>query len=96
MIQMGDFQYSFQNFDKSKHVRAALREKSISHKHAREVAIALKGMSIERARVFLEDVIARKIAVPYRRYKNEVAHRSNIRDGYCSGRFPQKTAKEEY
>jgi large subunit ribosomal protein L22 len=64
---MGDFQYSFQNFDRSKHVRAALREKSISHKHAREVAIALKGMSIERARVFLEDVIARKIAVPYRR-----------------------------
>jgi large subunit ribosomal protein L22 len=94
VIQMGDFQYSFQNFDRSKHVRAALREKSISHKHAREVAIALKGMSIERARVFLEDVIAKKIAVPYRRYNNEVAHRSNIRDGYCSGRFPQKTAKE--
>jgi large subunit ribosomal protein L22 len=73
---MGDFQYSFQNFDRSKHVRAALREKSISHKHAREVAVAIK------------------IAVPYRRYKNEVAHRSNIRDGYCAGRFPQKTAKE--
>lgn len=91
---MGDFKYSFQNFDMSKHVRAAIREKSISHKHAREVANALKGMSIERARVFLEDVVARKIAVPYRRYNNEVAHRSNIRDGFCSGRFPRKAAKE--
>jgi large subunit ribosomal protein L22 len=91
---MGDFRYSFQNFDRAKHVRAALREKSISHKHAREVAIALKGMSIERARVFLEDVVARNIAVPYRRYNNEVAHRSNIRDGFCSGRYPRKTAKE--
>lgn len=94
MIKMGDFKYSFQNFDMSKHVRAAIREKSISHKHAREVANALKGMSIERARVFLEDVVARKIAVPYRRYNNEVAHRSNIRDGFCSGRFPRKAAKE--
>ena len=94
MIKMGDFKYSFQNFDTSKHVRAAIREKSISHKHAREVANALKGLSIERARVFLEDVVARKIAVPYRRYNNEVAHRSNIRDGFCSGRFPQKAAKE--
>src|SRR3954468_10487636 len=91
---MGDFQYSFQNFDRSKHVRAALREKSISHKHAREVAVAIKGMSIERARVFLEDVIARKIAVPYRRYHNEVAHRSNIRDGFCSGRYPNKATSE--
>lgn len=91
---MGDFKYSFQNFDMSKHVRAAIREKSISHKHAREVANALKGMPIERARVFLEDVVARKIAVPYRRYNNEVAHRSNIRDGFCSGRFPRKAAKE--
>ena len=37
------------NFDKTKHVRySALREKDISHKHAREVAIAIKGMSIEK------------------------------------------------
>jgi large subunit ribosomal protein L22 len=94
VIKMGDFRYSFESFDRSKHVRAALREKSISHKHAREIAIAVKGMSIERARVFLEDVIARRIAVPFRRYKNEVAHRSNIRDGFCAGRYPQKTARE--
>jgi len=32
--------------------------------------------------------------VPYRRYHNEVAHRSNIRDGFSAGRFPQKAAKE--
>lgn len=66
----------------------------MSHKHAREIAIALRGMSIERTRVFLEDVIARKIAVPFRRHNNEVAHRSNIQDGFFAGRFPQKTAKE--
>src|SRR5215831_21153503 len=91
---MTTFKYAFQNFDKSKHVRAALREKSISHKHSRELAVAIKGMSIDKAREFLESVVSKKIALPYRRYNNEVAHRSNIRDGFSAGRFPQKTAKE--
>ncbi|MFL6441606.1 MAG: 50S ribosomal protein L22 [Nitrososphaeraceae archaeon] len=91
---MPNYSYAFQNFDKTRHVRAALREKDISHKHAREIALAIKGMSIEKARGFLENVIAKQIAVPYRRHNNEVAHRSNIRDGFFSGRFPKKAAGE--
>ena len=91
---MPTYSYAFQNFDKTKHVRAALREKDISHKHARGIALAIKGMSIEKAREFLENVIAKRIAVPFRRYNNEVAHRSNIRDGFFSGRFPKKAAGE--
>ena len=94
MISMPQFGYAFQNYDKSKHVRAAIREKDISHKHSREIALAIKGKSIEKAREFLENVIARKEAVPYRRYNNEVAHRSNIRDGFSAGRFPEKAAGE--
>ena len=70
-----------------------LREKDVSHKHAREVAIAIKGLSIEKARIFLENIIDKKIALPYRRYNNEVAHRSNIRDGFFAGRYPQKADK---
>ena len=91
---MPNYSYAFQTFDKSKHVRAPIREKDISHKHAREVALSINGMSIEKAREFLENVITRKIAVPYRRYNNEVGHRSNIRDGFFAGRYPEKTAKE--
>jgi large subunit ribosomal protein L22 len=75
-------------------VRAALRETDISHKHAREIGLAIKGMSLERARNVLDQVIEKKVAVPYRRYHNEVAHRSNIRDGFSSGRFPNKASKE--
>ena len=93
-MDMPDFSYAFQNFDKARHVRAAVREKSISHKHSREIALAIKGLSIEKAREFLENVVAKKIAVPYRRYNNEVAHRSNIRDGFSAGRYPQKAAHE--
>jgi large subunit ribosomal protein L22 len=94
VITMPHFGYAFQSYDKTRHVRASIREKDISHKHAREVSVAIKGLSIEKAREFLENVIARKEAVPYRRYKNEVAHRSNIRTGFSAGRFPKKAASE--
>jgi large subunit ribosomal protein L22 len=91
---MPHYSYAFKSFDKEKHVRASLREIDISHKHSREIALAIKGQSIEKARDFLERVIEKKEAVPYRRHNNEVAHRSNIRDGFSAGRFPQKAAKQ--
>jgi large subunit ribosomal protein L22 len=94
VINMPQFGYAFQNYDKTRHVRASIREKDISHKHAREIAVAIKGRSIEKARELLENVISRKEAIPYRRYNNEVAHRSNIRDGFFAGRFPKKAASE--
>ena len=92
MIIMGRFKYAFQNYDATRHVRASLREKDISHKHAREVAVAIKGMSIEKARDFLQAVINKDRAVAFRRFKNQVGHRSD--PGMMSGRYPQKTAKE--
>ena len=92
MIIMGRFDYAFQNYDATRHVRSSLREKDISHKHAREVAVSIKGLTIEKARDFLQDVINKKRAVAFRRYKNQVAHRAD--PGMMSGRYPQKTAKE--
>ncbi len=92
MIIMGRFKYAFQNYDTTRHVRASLREKDISHKHAREVAVAVKGLSIEKARDFLQAVINKERAVAFRRFKNQVGHKSD--PGMMSGRYPQKTAKE--
>ncbi len=92
MIIMGRFKYAFQNYDATRHVRASLREKDISHKHAREVAVAVKGLSIEKARDFLQAVINKERAVAFRRFKNQVGHKSD--PGMMSGRYPQKTAKE--
>src|SRR5215217_1163719 len=51
---MPNYSYAYQNFDKSRQVRSALREKDISHKHAREIALALTNLSIEKARDYLE------------------------------------------
>ena len=86
------FKYAFQNYDRTRHVRSSLREKTISHKHAREIAVKIKGMSIETARNYLQDVIRLKRAVPFRRYHNEVGHKSDT--GVMSGRYPQKAANE--
>lgn len=92
MIVMGRFKYAFQNYDVTKHVRSSLREKDISHKHAREVAVAIKGLSIERARDYLQAVIIKERAIAYRRFNNQVGHRTD--PGMMSGRYPQKTVKE--
>ena len=92
MIDMGQFGYAFQNYDATRHVRASLREKQISHKHAREIAVKIKGMSIEKARDYLQAVINKERAVPFKRYKEQVGHRSD--PGVMSGRYPQKSANE--
>ncbi|SHO46879.1 50S ribosomal protein L22P [Nitrosotalea sinensis] len=91
MIHM-HFSYAFQNYDKTRHVRAALREKTISHKHAREIAHTIKGKSIESARIYLQSVVGLERAVPFKRYHNEVGHKSD--SGVMSGRYPQKAASE--
>lgn len=92
MIDMSDYKYAFQNYDKTRHVRASLRETQISHKHAREVAVAIKGMKIDKARDFLQDVAHLRRAVPFRRYKEQVGHKSD--PSIMSGRYPKKTAIE--
>ncbi len=92
MIIMSRFKYAFQNYDATRHVRSSLREKDISHKHAREVAVAIKGLSIDKARDYLMAVINKERAISFGRFKNQVGHKSD--PGMMSGRYPQKTAKE--
>jgi len=66
------------------------KELPVSRKHAHEISSAIKGMKVDAAREFLEDVSALKRAVPYKRYTENVPHRK----GMCTGRYPQKAAKE--
>ncbi|MCE8427151.1 MAG: 50S ribosomal protein L22 [Candidatus Methanoperedens sp.] len=66
------------------------KELHISKKHAHEISTAITGMKVEVARKFLEEVIELKRAVPYKRFVRSVPHRR----GMCTGRYPQKAAKE--
>ena len=92
MIKLGRYGYAFQNYDSTKHVSASMREKKISHKHAREVSVAIQGLTVDKARDYLQSVIEHKRSIPFRRFKNQVGHRTD--PGVMSGRYPQKTVKE--
>ncbi|MDD5473462.1 MAG: 50S ribosomal protein L22 [Candidatus Methanoperedens sp.] len=70
--------------------KAMGKELHISKKHAHEIASTLTGMKLNAARGFLENVVELKQAVPYKRYTRNVPHRK----GMCTGRYPQKAAKE--
>ena len=70
--------------------KAIGKELHISKKHAHEISSAIKGMKVNIARGFLENVVVLKQAVPYKRYTRNVPHRR----GMCTGRYPQKAAKE--
>jgi len=69
--------------------RAYGRELPISWKKAVEVARALRGKKVENAITYLENVIALKQAVPFRRYNRWVAHKS----GLGPARYPVKAAQ---
>lgn len=69
--------------------RARSIELPVSPKKTYEVLNALRGMPLDRARALLEDVIAERRAIPFRRYNQETAHHR----GTGPGRFPKKIAR---
>jgi len=69
--------------------RSMGRELPISPKVSREIAAALRGMEISEAKTYLEKVIAKEVAVPYRRFNKELPHRKGI----AAGRYPIKASK---
>ncbi len=89
---MARFGYSIIKLDPDKTAKASGRELDISHKHAREVCKAIKGMLLDEAKTYLEDVIAMKRSVPFRRFKKKVGHRNDLQ-GFATGRYPVKAAK---
>ena len=90
---MARFAYSIQGLDPDKTVKASIREADISFKHTREIAINIKGMLLERAKLYLEEVIAMKRSVPFKRYNKKIGHRSDLK-GWDTGRYPVKAARE--
>jgi large subunit ribosomal protein L22 len=74
-----------------KTAKASGRELKVSHKAAREVAKALKGMDLVQAKDFLRDVIAKNKPVPYTRYTKKLGHKGGMQN--CGvGRYPIKCA----
>jgi large subunit ribosomal protein L22 len=66
------------------------RDMPCSPKSGRNVARAIKGMPVARAKAFLEEVKELKTAVPFRVRVRKIHHRKG---GMGSGRYPVQTVK---
>ncbi|KZX17775.1 50S ribosomal protein L22 [Methanobrevibacter cuticularis] len=89
---MADIKYAYNN-DKSKTARAMGRSLKISPKHAVEICRAVRGMELEKAKNYLQEVIEMKKAVPFKRHNKKVGHRKELK-GWPSGRYPVKASTE--
>ncbi len=62
-----------------------------SPKSGRNVAKAIKGMPVGRAKQFLQEVAELKTAVPFTVRKRKIAHRRG--KGFGPGKYPKKVAE---
>jgi len=82
-----------ETLDPEKTAKASGRENRVSHKHAREVCKAIKGMTLANAKQYLRDVIAKKKAVPFTRYNKKAGHRHGLVKSFA-GRYPIKASAQ--
>jgi len=73
--------------------KASGREIRVSPKATREVCVAVKGMKLDEAKEFLQQVILKKRAVPFRRYNKKAPHRRGLQKA-AAGRYPIKAAQK--
>lgn len=89
---MPQFGYSIIGLDPDKTAKASGREIRISAKAAREICLEIRGLRLEAAKTLLENVIALRRPIPYKRYDRKVGHRKGLRKA-DSGRFPVKASQ---
>ena len=80
--------YSYQG-DITKAAKALAKQEDVSRKIASEACRAIKGMKIERAITFLENVREHKEYIPLKRYNSKQPHRK----GGQPGKYPEKVSK---
>lgn len=84
--------YSIQLSDEEAEVtaRAAGRDLAIKPRHAINICAAIRGMDLAAAQAYLEDVIAKRRAIPFRKHNTKVGHR---RGGMGPGRYPVRASR---
>ena len=85
--------YSITDMDVEKTAKASGRELRVSPKHAREVCRTIKGMKVEQAKDYLNQVIMKKKPVPFRRFNKKVGHRHGLEKAFA-GRYPVNAARQ--
>ncbi len=92
---MPRWKYSFKFRDEEKIAKAVVMDVPVHPKIMREVAEAIRGMNLKKAKKYLERVIEKKEAVPFRHAHGKQAHRRGLADkwGWPAGRYPVKAAR---
>lgn len=70
--------------------KASLRAEAISTKHSIEICNMVRGLSLSKAKTLLNEVVAMKKPVPFKRFNDNVGHRR----GMGPGRYPTKAASK--
>lgn len=71
--------------------RAIGKDLRVSYKKSIEVCRKVRGMDIENAKGYLEDVMEKKVPVPFLKHKRHISHRKG--KGFGPGRYPVNAAK---
>ena len=79
--------------NEAKTARAMAKSLKISPKHSVDICRAIRGMDVEQAKEYLENVIDMKQSVPFKRHNKKVGHRKGQK-GWPSGRYPVKASAE--
>ena len=90
---MPNWGYSFTAYEGDHMARVSGRELRISPKAAREICRYVNHMDLHKAQVFLEKVVVKEQAVPYRRHRKEVSHKRGLQ-GWYAGKYPVKAAQQ--
>lgn len=72
--------------------RGRVNEAPISPKHAIEIASFIRGMKLDDATAYLQDVVALVKPIPFKRFNRNVAHKRGL-VGWDAGRYPQKASR---
>lgn len=88
---MAKIRYAYQDEYDGKTAKAAGRALKISPKHSVEICNAIRGMYVDEAKEFLEDVIEMRQPVPFKRHNKKVGHNKTLK-GWPTGRYPVKAS----
>jgi large subunit ribosomal protein L22 len=73
--------------------RGKANELSMSPKHSIEIAGFIRHQRVNDAIAYLNEVVALKKAIPFRRFNRNVAHKRGLPGNWDAGRFPVKASK---
>ncbi|XP_052166605.1 60S ribosomal protein L17-like [Oryza glaberrima] len=87
--------YSTEPSNPTKSAKAMGRDLRVHFKNTRETAFALRKLPLVKAKRYLEDVIAHKQAIPFRRYCGGVGRTAQAKSHQSNGqgRWPAKSAR---